>query len=83
VVPQALRVIVPPLANQYLNLTKNSTLAAAIGYPDLFSVFAGTALSQTGQAIEIIAITMAVYLVISLLTSGLMNWYNMRVAIRR
>ena len=83
VVPQALRVIVPPLSNQYLNLTKNSTLAVAIGYPDLFAVFAGTTLNQTGQAIEIIAITMAVYLVISLLTSGLMNWYNMRVAIRR
>jgi general L-amino acid transport system permease protein len=68
VVPQALRVIVPPLTNQYLNLTKNSSLAVAIGYPDLFAVFAGTALNQTGQAIEIIAITMAVYLSISLLT---------------
>jgi general L-amino acid transport system permease protein len=82
VVPQALRVIVPPLTNQYLNLTKNSSLAVAVGYPDLFAVFAGTALSQTGQAIEIIAITMAVYLAISLLTSGLMNWYNMRLAVR-
>jgi general L-amino acid transport system permease protein len=80
VVPQALRVIVPPLTNQYLNLTKNSSLAVAIGYPDLFAVFAGTTLSQTGQAIEIIAITMAVYLAISLVTSGLMNWYNIRVA---
>jgi len=79
-VPQALRVIVPPLTNQYLNLTKNSSLAVAIGYPDLFAVFAGTSLSQTGQAIEIIAMTMAVYLVISLLTSALMNWYNQRVA---
>ena len=79
VVPQALRVIVPPLTNQYLNLTKNSSLAVAIGYPDLFAVFAGTALSQTGQAIEIIAITMAVYLAISLLTSGLMNWYNAHI----
>ncbi|MGZ5880597.1 MAG: amino acid ABC transporter permease [Xanthobacteraceae bacterium] len=76
VVPQALRVIVPPLTNQYLNLTKNSSLAVAVGYPDLFAVFAGTTLHQTGQAIEIIAITMAVYLAISLLTSGLMNWYN-------
>ena len=82
VVPQALRVIVPPLTNQYLNLTKNSSLAVAIGYPDLVAVFAGTALSQTGQAIEIIAITMAVYLAISLFTSGLMNWYNMRLADR-
>ena len=62
-VPQALRVIVPPLTNQYLNLTKNSSLAVAIGYPDLVAVFAGTTLNQTGQAIEIIAITMAVYLV--------------------
>jgi general L-amino acid transport system permease protein len=79
VVPQALRVIVPPLTNQYLNLTKNSSLAVAIGYPDLFAVFAGTTLHQTGQAIEIIAITMAVYLSISLLTSALMNWYNARI----
>ncbi|HEY7662021.1 MAG TPA: ABC transporter permease subunit [Xanthobacteraceae bacterium] len=76
VVPQALRVIVPPLTNQYLNLTKNSSLAVAIGYPDLFAVFAGTTLNQTGQAIEIIAITMAVYLSISLATSAFMNWYN-------
>ena len=81
VVPQALRVIVPPLTNQYLNLTKNSSLAVAVGYPDLFAVFAGTALNQTGQAIEIIAITMAVYLVISLFTSALMNWYNARLRI--
>jgi general L-amino acid transport system permease protein len=81
VVPQALRVIVPPLTNQYLNLTKNSSLAVAVGYPDLVAVFAGTALNQTGQAIEIIAITMAVYLVISLFTSALMNWYNARLRI--
>ncbi len=81
VVPQALRVIIPPLTNQYLNLTKNSSLAIAIGYPDLFAVFAGTALSQTGQAIEIIGITMAVYLFMSLLTSALMNWYNARIAV--
>lgn len=79
VVPQALRVILPPLTNQYLNLTKNSSLAVAIGYPDLVSVFAGTALSQTGQAIEIIAITMGVYLLISLVTSALMNFYNWRL----
>ncbi len=81
ILPQALRIIVPPLTNQYLNLTKNSSLAVAIGYPDLFAVFAGTALSQTGQAIEIIAITMAVYLSISLITSALMNYYNARVAV--
>jgi len=81
VVPQALRVIVPPLTNQYLNLTKNSSLAVAIGYPDLVAVFAGTTLSQTGQAIEIIGITMAVYLAISLLTSVLMNWYNAHIRI--
>jgi general L-amino acid transport system permease protein len=81
VVPQALRVIVPPLTNQYLNLTKNSTLAVAVGYPDLFAVFAGTTLNQTGQAIEIIAMTMAVYLIISLLTSGAMNLYNARIRV--
>lgn len=79
VVPQAMRVILPPLTNQYLNLTKNSSLAVAIGYPDLFSVFAGTTLSQTGQAIEIIAITMGVYLLISLLTSVSMGLYGRRV----
>ena len=79
VVPQALRVILPPLTNQYLNLTKNSTLAVAIGYPDLFSVFAGTTLSQTGQAIEIISITMGVYLLISLVTSAIMSFYGWRL----
>jgi general L-amino acid transport system permease protein len=79
VVPQALRVILPPLTNQYLNLTKNSSLAVAIGYPDLFSVFAGTTLSQTGQAIEIIAITMGVYLTISLVTSAIMSFYGWRL----
>ena len=79
VVPQAMRVIIPPLTNQYLNLTKNSTLATAIGYPDLVAVFAGTTLNQTHQAIEIIAITMAVYLVISLATSLAMNFYNARM----
>jgi general L-amino acid transport system permease protein len=81
VVPQALRVIIPPLTSQYLNITKNSSLAVAIGYPDFFAVFAGTTLNQTGQAIEIIAMTMAVYLVISLITSGLMNLYNRRMAL--
>ena len=79
VVPQALRVILPPLTNQYLNLTKNSSLAAAIGYPDLVSIFAGTTLSQTGQAIEIIAITMGVYLTISLVTSAIMSFYGWRL----
>jgi general L-amino acid transport system permease protein len=80
VVPQALRVILPPLTNQYLNLTKNSSLAVGIGYPDLFSVFAGTTLSQTGQAIEIIAITMGVYLLISLVTSAVMSFYGWRLS---
>jgi general L-amino acid transport system permease protein len=79
VVPQAMRVILPPLTNQYLNLTKNSSLAVAIGYPDLVSVFAGTTLSQTGQAIEIIAITMGVYLAISLVTSAIMSFYGWRI----
>jgi general L-amino acid transport system permease protein len=78
IVPQALRLIVPPLTSQYLNLTKNSSLAVAIGYPDLFAVFAGTTLNQTGQAIEIIAVTMLVYLAISLVTSLAMNLYNAR-----
>jgi general L-amino acid transport system permease protein len=80
VVPQALRVILPPLTNQYLNLTKNSSLAVGIGYPELFSVFAGTTLSQTGQAIEIIAITMGVYLLISLVTSAIMSFYGWRLS---
>ncbi|ERB65468.1 amino acid ABC transporter permease [Vibrio coralliilyticus OCN008] len=81
IVPQALRIIIPPLTSQYLNLTKNSSLAMAIGYPDLVSVFAGTTLNQTGQAIEIIAMTMAVYLSLSLITSALMNIYNRKVAL--
>ena len=81
VIPQAMRVIIPPLTSQYLNLTKNSSLAVAIAYPDLVSVFAGTALNQTGRAIEIILITMGTYLVISLVTSTFMNWYNAKVAI--
>jgi general L-amino acid transport system permease protein len=81
VVPQAMRVIIPPLTNQYLNLTKNSSLAVAIGYPDLVQVFTGTVLNQTGQAVEVVAITMAVYLSISLFTSFVMNWYNRRIAI--
>lgn len=81
VIPQAMRVIIPPLTSQYLNLTKNSSLAVGIGYPDLVAVFAGTTLNQTGQAIEIIAITMGVYLTISIITSIIMNAYNKRVAL--
>ena len=81
VVPQAMRVIVPPLTSQFLNLTKNSSLATAIAYPDLFSVFAGTTLNQTGQAVEIMAMTLAVYLTLSLVTSAFMNWYNSRIAL--
>ena len=80
ILPQALRVIIPPLTNQYLNLTKNSSLAVAIGYPDLVSI-ANTTLNQTGRAVECIAIIMLVYLSTSLGTSALMNWYNNRVAI--
>lgn len=81
VIPQAMRVIIPPLTSQYLNLTKNSTLAVAIGYPDLVQVFTGTVLNQTGQAVEVVVITMAVYLTISLVTSLLMNLYNSRMAL--
>lgn len=81
VVPQAMRVIIPPLTSQYLNLTKNSSLGAAIGYPELVNVFTGTTLNQTGRAIEVIALTMLVYLVLSLSTSAIMNWYNARVAL--
>lgn len=79
ILPQAFRVIIPPLTSQYLNLTKNSSLAAAIGYPELVAVFAGTTLNQVGRAIEIIAIVILVYLTISLLTSAFMNWFNNRV----
>jgi len=82
VIPQALRAIVPPLTSQYLNLTKNSSLAAAIAYPELTQIFAGTVLSQTGQPFEVMALTMGVYLAISLVISWLMNWYNRRVALR-
>lgn len=81
ILPQAMRVMIPPMTSQYLNLTKNSSLATAIGYPDLVSVFAGTTLNQTGQAIEIITMTMLVYLTISLLVSAFMNWFNKRVAL--
>jgi general L-amino acid transport system permease protein len=81
ILPQALRVIVPPMTSQYLNLTKNSSLAVAIGYPDVVSI-ANTSLNQTGRAVECIAIIMAVYLTTSLGTAAFMNWYNRRVAIR-
>ena len=82
IMPQALRIIIPPTTNQYLNLTKYSSLAAAIAYPDLVLVFAGTAMMQTGRAIEIVAITMATYLTISLSISVFMNWYNKSIAIK-
>ena len=82
VIPQAMRVIIPPLTSQYLNLTKNSSLAVAIAYPDLVHVFAGTALMQTGQAVEILAMTMAVYLSLSITISLLMNWYNKAIALK-
>ena len=81
IIPQAMRVTIPPLTSQYLNLTKNSSLATAIGYPDLVSLFAGTTLNQTGQAVEVMAMTMAVYLTISLVISVFMNWYNARMAL--
>ncbi|WP_075533995.1 amino acid ABC transporter permease [Candidatus Pelagibacter communis] len=82
VMPQALRIIIPPTTNQYLNLTKNSSLAAAIAYPDIVLVFAGTALMQTGRAIEIISITMLTYLSLSVAISVFMNWYNKKMAIK-
>ncbi len=81
IIPQAMRVIVPPVTSQYLNLVKNSSLAIAIGYPDLVNIFTGISLNQTGKAIEIIGLTMLVYLTISLLISMYMNWYNKRVAL--
>ena len=80
VIPQAMRVIIPPLTSQFLNLTKNSSLAVAIAYPDLVSV-GGTVLNQTGQAVEVICIWMIIYLSLSLATSGFMNWYNKRMAL--
>ncbi len=82
IMPQALRIIIPPTTNQYLNLTKNSSLAAAIAYPDLVLVFAGTALMQTGKAIEIVSITMLTYLTISLTIAAIMNWYNKKIEIK-
>ena len=82
VMPQALRIIIPPTTNQYLNLTKNSSLAAAIAYPDIVLVFAGTAMMQTGRAIEIVSITMLTYLSLSITISIFMNWYNKKIAIK-
>jgi general L-amino acid transport system permease protein len=81
IIPQAMRVTIPPLTSQYLNLTKNSSLATAIGYPDLVSLFTGTTLNQTGQAVEVMSMTMAVYLAISLVISLFMNWFNARMAL--
>jgi general L-amino acid transport system permease protein len=81
VIPQAMRIIIPPLTSQFLNLTKNSSLAVAIGYPDLVSVWSGTVLNQTGQAVEVILVTMCVFLTISLVTSAFMNWFNRRMAL--
>jgi general L-amino acid transport system permease protein len=80
IIPQAKRVIIPPLTNQYLNLTKNSSLAVAIGYPDFVQIFTGTVLNQTGQAVEVVLITLAVYLALSFATSAAMGWYGSRVA---
>ena len=81
VIPQAMRIIIPPLTSQYLNLTKNSSLAVAIGYPDLYAI-GSTILNQTGQAIEIVAIFMVIYLGLSLLTSLFMNWFNAKMALK-
>jgi general L-amino acid transport system permease protein len=81
VIPQASRIIIPPLTSQYLNLTKNSSLAVAIGYPDFVSVFTGTVLNQTGQAVEVILMTMGMFLTLSLITSLFMNWFNSRMAL--
>jgi len=81
ILPQALRVIVPPLTSQYLNLAKNSSLAIAVGFPDLVAAFGNTTLNQTGQAIEVISMTMAVYLTMSLSISAFMNWYNKKIAL--
>ena len=81
VIPQAMRIIIPPLTSQFLNLTKNSSLGVAIGYPDLVSIWSGTVLNQTGQAVEVILVTMGVYLSLSLLTSAFMNWFNRRMAL--
>ena len=82
VLPQALRVIIPPVINQYLNLVKNSSLATAIGYPEIVTLFSGTALNQVGQAIEIILMTMAVYLTFSIIISVALNWVNAKIQLK-
>jgi len=82
ILPQAIRIAIPSIINQYLNLTKNSSLAAAIGYPELVTIFAGTSLNQTGQALEIIGITMLTYLIISLVVSLILNWFNAKMKIK-
>ena len=79
IIPQAMRIIIPPLTSQYLNLTKNSSLAVAIAYPELVSIFAGTALNQVGREIEMVFMMMSVYLTFSIITSVFMNWFNSRV----
>ena len=81
VLPQALRIMVPPLTSQYLNLIKSSSLGAAVAYPEIFQIFAGTVLNQSGSEIETILIVMAIFLAINLATSALMNWYNQHVAL--
>jgi general L-amino acid transport system permease protein len=82
VLPQAVRIAIPSIINQYLNLIKNSSLAAAIGYPELVTIFAGTSLNQTGQALEILLITMLTYLLISLVVSAILNWFNAKMKIK-
>ena len=82
ILPQAIRIAIPPIINQYLNLIKNSSLATAVGYPEIVTVFAGTSLNQVGQAIEIISMTMLVYLIISLIVSALLNWFNHKMKIQ-
>jgi general L-amino acid transport system permease protein len=81
ILPQALRIMVPQLTSQYLNIIKSSTLGAAVAYPEIFQIFAGTVMNQAGKEIETIVIVMAIFLVINLLTSAFMNWYNQRVAL--
>src|SRR5262249_22709878 len=81
VIPQALRIIIPPMTSQYLNILKNSSFGAAIAFPEIVSLFMGSALNNTGQAIEIVAMTLAFYLAVGLAVSALMNWYNARTAI--
>ncbi|ARU48830.1 amino acid ABC transporter permease [Sulfurospirillum diekertiae] len=82
ILPQAIRIAIPPIINQYLNLIKNSSLATAVGYPEIVTVFAGTSLNQVGQAIEIISMTMLVYLIISLIVSAILNWFNHKMKIQ-